>query len=132
FNGLLVEDQPIEITDPALAAKLGDARFFSATYRLFKLDGLEPACEDYGQAVIYRGSIAGAPTAFVLDKHHRIETGRVFPVCGNTWRMLKDSRFAAHFEFIGDFSRHFGLFEGCGGGLPFDQGAAPGTAASCC
>ena len=128
----LVEDQPISITDPKLAAKLGDARFFSATYRLFKLDALEPACEDYGQAVIYQGSIAGAPQAFVLDKHHRIETGRVFPVCGNTWRMLQDTRFAPHFQFIGDFSRHFGLFAGCGGGLPFDQQSAVPAAPSCC
>ena len=128
----LVEDQPISVTDSALAEKLGDARFYSATYRLFKLDGLEPACEDYGQAVIYRGSIPGAAHAFVLDKHHRIETGRVFPVCGNTWRMLQDTRFASHFQFIGDFSRHFGLFEGCGGGLPFDRQATATAAASCC
>jgi SAM-dependent methyltransferase len=84
----LVEDRPISVDDPRLAEKLGDARFFSATYRLFTLEGLEPACEDYGQAVIYQGSIPGAAHAFVLDKHHRIETGRVFPVCGNTWRML--------------------------------------------
>ncbi|AJE21524.1 methyltransferase domain-containing protein [Azotobacter chroococcum] len=128
----LVEDRPISVDDPHLAEKLGDARFFSATYRLFKLDGLEPACEDYGQAVIYQGSIPGAASAFVLDKHHRIETGRVFPVCGNTWRMLKDSRFAAHFQFIGDFSRHFGIFTGCGAGLPFDQPNAAAPAASCC
>ncbi len=128
----LVEDRPISIDDPALAEKLGEARFFSATYRLFKLDGLEPACEDYGQAVIYRGTIPGAAYAFTLDKHHRIETGRVFPVCGNTWRMLRDTRFAPHFQFIGDFSRHFGLFEGCGGGLPFDQPIAAVTASSCC
>lgn len=127
----LVEDQPISVTDPVLARKVGDARFFSATYRLFKLDGLEPACEDYGQAVIYQGSIPGAEHAFVLDKHHRIETGRVFPVCGNTWRMLQDTRFAEHFRFIGDFSRHYGLFEGCGGGLPFDQAVA-GAAPGCC
>lgn len=128
----LVEDRPIAVDDPRLASMLGDARFFSATYRLFKLDGLEPACEDYGQAVIYQGSIPGAAHAFVLDKHHRIETGRVFPVCGNSWRMLKDSRFAAHFQFIGDFSRHFGLFEGCGGGLPFDRPNVATSASSCC
>lgn len=128
----LVEDRPISVDDPELAEKLGEARFFSATYRLFKLEGLEPACEDYGQAVIYQGTVPGAGHAFVLDKHHRIETGRVFPVCGNTWRMLKETRFAPHFQFIGDFSRHFGLFEGCGGGLPFDQPIAAVTSSSCC
>ena len=107
-------------------------RFFSATYRLFKLAGLENACEDYGQAVIYRGTLPELPHAFTLDKHHHIETGRVFPVCGNTWRMLHDSRFRAHFEFIGDFSRHYGLFEGCGGGLPFDREASASSTSACC
>ena len=68
-------------------------RFYSATYRLFKLDGLESACEDYGQAVIYRGTIPDHAHRFVLDRHHDIEAGRIFPVCGNTWRMLHDTRF---------------------------------------
>ena len=127
----LVEDRPIAITDPALAACTEGIQFYSATYRLFKLDELEPDCEDYGQAVIYRGGIPNHERMFALDKHHAIEAGRVFPVCGNTWRMLHDSRFAAHFDFIGDFSRHFGIFAGCGGGLPFDrEGARP--ADSCC
>lgn len=125
----LVEDRPLEITDKALLPRIGNIQFFSATYRLFKLDQLETACEDYGQAVIYKGTIANHPNNFVLDKHHFIEAGKVFPVCGNTWSMLKDTRFAAHFEFIGDFSRHYGIFEGCGTALPFattsESGAAP-------
>lgn len=128
----LVEDRPLEMTDPAIAARIGAIGFFSATYRLFKIDGLEPDCEDYGQAVIYKGSMENSPDRFVLDKHHDIETGRVFPVCGNTWRMLHDTRFARHFEFIGDFSKHFGIFEGCGVGLPFDAGATGEAAAACC
>jgi len=128
----LVTDRPLAITDPELASRTGNLRFFSATYRLFKLDALETTCEDYGQAVIYRGSVPGHSGRFVLDKHHDIEAGRVFPVCGNTWRMLRETRFAAHFEFIGDFSRHYGLFAGCGGGLPFDAtGSTEGTSACC-
>lgn len=127
----LVEDRPIAVTDAQLLARVGNIRFFSATYRLFKLEGLESACEDYGQAVIYRGTLADLPAAFTLDKHHHMETGRVFPVCGNTWRMLHDSRFRAHFEFIGDFSRHYGLFEGCGGGLPFDHDTQISGSACC-
>ena len=129
----LVTDRPLAITDAELAAKTGELRFFSATYRLFNIDGLEDACEDHGQAVIYRGSIAGHAHQLVFDKHHAIEAGRVFPVCGNTFRMLKDSRLAPHFEFIGDASRHYGLFPGCGGVLPFD-GPAPvlGDGSACC
>ena len=128
----LVTDRPLTITDPDLQPRVGNLRFYSATYRLFKLDRLETACEDYGQAVIYRGSIPNHVDRFVLDKHHDIETGRVFSVCGNTWQMLHDTRFAAHFDFVGDFSRHFGLFEGCGGGLPFDKSSAADAGASCC
>lgn len=127
----LVEDKPLDITDPALAARAQNVRFFSATYRLFKLEELEPDCEDYGQAVIYKGTIPEHPHRFTLDDHHVIETGRVFPVCGNTWHMLNGTRFNEHFEFIGDFSRHFGLFEGCGDALPFDA-AESVVEESCC
>ncbi|MGB3378246.1 MAG: methyltransferase type 11, partial [Allopontixanthobacter sediminis] len=93
--------------------------FNSATYRLFKLDGLEPECEDYGQAVRYKGTVAGSERAFELDGHHSIEAGRMFPICGNSWKMLADTRFAPHFEFFGDFSKHYGVFPGCGSDSPF-------------
>lgn len=131
----LVEDRPLEVTDPKLAAKVGPINFFSATYRLFKDEGLENDCEDYGQAVIYKGSIDNHPERFQLDKHHDIEAGKVFPVCGNTWRMLKETRFAKHFEFIGNFEKHYGLFEGCGKTIPFDSsiGASDSESnGSCC
>lgn len=128
----LVEDRPLAITNDAVQDKLGNIRFHSATCRLFKLDGLEPDCEDYGQAVRYRGSVPQHPYELILDKHHVMETGRLFPVCGNTWRMLHDTRFREHFDFYGDFSRHYGLFPGCGGGLPFDSGSAADDAAGCC
>ncbi|WP_317931210.1 methyltransferase domain-containing protein [Halioxenophilus sp. WMMB6] len=130
----LVECRPLAVTDVELQAKLGMIQFMSATYRLFKLPKLDSACEDYGQAVIYRGSIAEAPHQFMLDDHHVLDAGRIFPVCGNSWQMLANTRFAPHFEFIGDFSRHFGLFPGCGGSTPFDQLAAVegGLGSSCC
>ena len=130
----LVSDRPLEFTAPELSDLVGDARFFSATYRLFNIPELEDACEDHGQAVIYRGSIPQAPTRLVFDKHHSIEAGRVFPVCGNTYRMLQQTRFAPHFDFIGGFDQHYGLFEGCGSAIPFDQAVTPSgaAAASCC
>lgn len=128
----LVTDRPLAITDPELASRTGNINFFSATYRLFNLDGLESACEDYGQAVIYKGGIPGQAHRFALDKHHDIQAGKIFPVCGNTWRMLQDTRFREHFEFIGDFSRHYGLFEGCGSSMPFDREASVNAAGACC
>jgi len=130
-----VTHRPLTIENPVLEERVAPLKFLSATYRLFKLSELEPACEDYGQAVIYKGTIPNAPHLFELDDHHAIETGKVFPVCGNTWMMLKDTRFARHFDFIGDFSTHYGIFEGCGGESPFEAlGASGGEAAlgGCC
>jgi len=116
----LVNDSPITVHDPAIIARLGNTQFFSATYRLFKIAGLEPACEDHGQAVVYRGTLEHEANQFKLDAHHIIERGRSFPVCGNTWRMLQETRFKSHFDFIGNRDRHFGIFEGCGTSLPFN------------
>ena len=130
----LVTSRLITIDNEAMRAKLGQAKFFSATYRLFKLDGLETACEDYGQAVIYKGTLAEQPDAFELDGHHLIERGKVFTVCGNTWRMLADTRFHPHFDFIGDFATHYGIFPGCGTSIPFATATAAPAAKSggCC
>ncbi|MDX8378612.1 MAG: methyltransferase domain-containing protein [Gallionella sp.] len=127
----LVDDAPLDITDAALAVQVGNIKFFSATYRLFKLNELEPACEDYGQAVIYRGTITDHAHHFVLDHHHDLEAGRIFPVCGNTWRMLHDTRFKPYFEFIGDFSQHYGLFPGCGADIPFVKSQDTRTSGCC-
>lgn len=130
----LVTSRPLDVTNPRLAAKLGSAKFFSATYRLFKLPQLETACEDYGQAVIYKGTIAGNPDAFTLDDHHDMERGRIFPVCGNTWLMLNETRFKQHFDFVGDFSHHHGIFPGCGTNIPFMAASNEAAAATpgCC
>ena len=127
----LVIDRPLAIGDPAIAAKLEGIAFHSATYRLFKLD-LEPQCEDYGQAVRYRGTVAGEGRVFTLDAHHRIEAGRVFPVCGNSYDMLAQTRFAEHFEFYGDRSRHYGVFQGCGTSSPFGRNEAIDDTSGCC
>ncbi len=127
----LVADRPLTINNDALRQKLAPAAFHAATYRLFRIEGLEGACEDYGQAVIYKGGLEHSETVFALDAHHHIERGRVFPVCGNTFRMLRDSRFAPWFDFIGDETTHYGIFPGCGTTSPFGQGDnAPSS--GCC
>ncbi len=129
----LVEDHPITIDSPEIETRIGHIGFFSATYRLFKLDGLESHCEDYGQTVVYTGGIVNSEQLFVLDKHHEIERGRMFPVCGNTHRMLNETRFADYFEFFGNQEIHFGIFNDCGTLMPFDSDE-PATigGGSCC
>lgn len=115
----LVKDRPLTIENAKLEQKIGHMDFYSATYRLFKLDQLETACEDYGQAVIYKGTIEHHPHVFNLDGHHKIETGKVFAVCGNTYRMLNETRFKGHFDFIGTWETHYGIFPDCGTPIPF-------------
>lgn len=131
----LVTDSPISINNSKLEEKVdGRVKFYSATYRLFKLSTLEPDCEDYGQCVIYKGTASeNQKHAFQLDDHHVFLAGKVSLVCGNTWRMLNETRFKMHFEFIGNFDKHFGLFEGCGKGIPFVSAkTADKIEASCC
>lgn len=100
------------IANPAIEAKLGGAKLYSITLRLFKLD-LEDRCEDYGQVAIYKGNLLDAPDCFVLDNGHRFETGRAVPVCRNTADMISKSRYRALFEVVGEGKRHYGLFQ-CG------------------
>lgn len=130
----LVEDSRITIENEEAEAKIGHIKFFSATYRLFKIPDLESHCEDYGQAVVYKGSVEASPKVFELDAHHSIEAGKVFPVCGNTYRMLHDTRFKKHFDFIGDMSTHYGIYADCGTPLPFASAASGGDGGDggCC
>lgn len=108
----IVSRSPIAITEPTVANKVGNARFFSMTVRAFKLP-LEDRCEDYGQIAYYDGGIPQAPHFFDLDDHHRFETGRPLAVCSNSAAMVAGTRFGRHFRIVGDTSRHFGLFD-CG------------------
>jgi len=127
-----IENKEITVENEELQEKLGNIKFFSVTYRLFKIDGLEEDCEDYGQAVRYKGTIERKPNIFHLDDHHPFQKGKIESVCGNTYMMLKETRFAEHFDFFGDFSTHYGIFEGCGGAMPFSiEGEGTGEGACC-
>jgi len=123
---------PIAIRNAEIERKIGAARFESLTLRLFKLAGLEPRCEDYGQLATYRGGLTGHEHLFALDDHHLFEAGRPERVCGNTAEMLSGTRLRAWFDVQGDRSRHFGLFA-CGETLAAQQrGAARSSASGAC
>ncbi len=127
----LVKDRILTIENSKLEEKIGHMNFYSATYRLFKINDLETACEDYGQAVRYKGTIEHNPHFFNLDGHHKIETGKMFLVCGNTYRMLSETRFKQHFDFYGDWNVHYGIFPDCGTAIPFDSSLL-GSGEPCC
>ena len=154
----LVTSVPVSVGNAALEERIAQhmpltnlgprgekvAQFYSATYRLWKIAELEPDCENYGQAVRYLGTMpfpavqntTEATTeklmsSVTLDNHHHFPAGMVVAVCGNTYRMLHQTRFRPHFEFLGgDFTQHFGIFPGCGKNMPFSTDSNSGG--GCC
>lgn len=128
----LVEDRPLGIENDEIEKLIGHINFYSATYRLFKLDELEHACEDYGQAVTYLGGIDQHTESFILDKGHLFARNKKVAVCQNSFRMLKESRFAPYFTFHDKSHIHQGLFAACGPSVPFDTNIKPAKATSCC
>ena len=85
--------------------------------------------------MIYRGGVEGMERVFTLDAEHAIEAGRVFPVCGNTLAMLMQTRFANHFDVVGEGDVHFGRFAGCAAPDVFSEpsGSVAAVAdAGCC
>ena len=107
----LVNSRAITIDNDELATRLGDLRFTSATYRLFKAVELEVDPQNYNQTVTYLGTIENHETQWDLDTSTRFIPQEKTPVSGNTWRTLKQSRFSSHFSFEGDFDKHLGLFK---------------------
>jgi len=129
----MIDTRALTIENPELEAMLGALKFASTTFRLFKLGGLELTREDYGQSAVYRGTAAHGETRFRLDQELELETGQAVRICGNTARMLTQSRFAPHFEVIGDTEAHRGAFQQSDGTDPFSaiaMGCAPQS--GCC
>ncbi|RJP33591.1 MAG: methyltransferase domain-containing protein [Phycisphaerales bacterium] len=108
-----VARRAVSVGNDAVRERIGLARFESLTIRVFKIDGLEDRCEDFGQVATYRGTIPHAAHSFVLDDHHEFIAGKPMLICGNTATMLAQTRYAPHFHVDGDRSRHFGPFP-CG------------------
>jgi ubiquinone/menaquinone biosynthesis C-methylase UbiE len=117
----------VGFADPRVAAKrvvnihnekiesiVGNINFYSMTYRLWKLEGLEDACEDYGHAAVYTGQLPEAPFKFKLDSAHVFDKNKPERICGNTALMLTQTRFKEYFKVQGSFTEHFGAFEDCG------------------
>ncbi len=128
----IIRSNSISINNKEVQDIVGNTQFESITFRLFKVPQLEDTCEDYGQAVTYKGTIPGCPDAFDLDDHHHFEKGRAILVCGNTYLMLKESRFSPHFLYFGDMGAHLGLFKGCGSPSPNPETASHTDTYLCC
>jgi len=101
----------ITVGDSKLQHLLGNAKFYSITYRLFKQSQIEDRCEDFGQVAVYKGTIPEHPHYYDLDDHHRFYTGKPMLVCGNSACMVGDTWLGKHFTVMGDTSTHYGLFD---------------------
>jgi len=122
----------IDISNEEVRDRVGNIRFSSITYRLWKIEGLEDACEDYGHIAVYRGGVREAPFAFALDNGHVFEQDRPEKVCGNTALMLSQTRFRDFFEVTGSFNRHLGAFRDCGTPPATDQDGPTYGGSGCC
>lgn len=125
----MMDTRRLTINHDEVQRKVENIKFYSTTYRLFKLEKLETLCEEYGQAVTYKGGIEEMPFAFRLDDHHVFEKGKIESVCGNTYMMLANTRFRDFFDFYGDFDTHYGLYGACYNN-DLDEGA--GSSEGCC
>ena len=106
----VISQSPVSLDDPDIIEKAGAINFLSMTIRAFKCD-FEDICENYGQVAFYKGTIPDFPHSFILDNHHEFKVGLPYPICGNTYKMLAETRYAEHFNLIGDFSHHYGVFD---------------------
>ena len=118
----LVKDRPLSLTNKDIEKLIGFAKFYSATYRLFKIPEFDNTDgEDYGLKIKYKGTIETCPDIFILDKENKFETGKEYNICGNTYRILNESRFRKHFEFYGNFEIHYGIMNNCSSMFPFNK-----------
>lgn len=130
----VITEVPIALQSAEIERKVGAAQFTSVTYRLLKVDGMDPQCEDYGQLATYGGGIWNRESVFWLDDHHAFEVGRPERICRNTARMLTGTRFAPFFD-VTEPGDHFGAFP-CGPTVAAAQygskGSPGGTSSGCC
>ena len=106
----IVSRRAITINNPEIEKKIGEIDFYSMTIRAFKLSTLEDICENYGQSVIYRGTIPENQDSFLLDDTHVLITNKPMSVCGNLAAMLRETRYKKHFHIVGDMAVHRGPF----------------------
>ncbi|KAL3865074.1 hypothetical protein ACJMK2_006707 [Sinanodonta woodiana] len=91
----LVRASEIPIEREDFKQVLGDARFVSVTYRLFKLPNeTQPA-----RQVIYKGEITGFPDQLNFDHQNVFQANDIVDVDEELSTILSASRFADEFEF---------------------------------
>lgn len=92
----MVSASSVDIEREDFKKILGDARFVSVEYRLFKLP---KKCDQTSSQVIYNGEIPGYEDEFVFDFKTSFKKGDVVSVDGGIISVLRGSRYNDEFEF---------------------------------
>eukprot|EP00823_Brevimastigomonas_motovehiculus_P003241 TRINITY_DN195_c0_g1_i1.p1 TRINITY_DN195_c0_g1~~TRINITY_DN195_c0_g1_i1.p1 ORF type:complete len:456 (-),score=147.78 TRINITY_DN195_c0_g1_i1:276-1568(-) len=108
----LLTASPVQIKSDKHAALLGNAKFYSITFRLYKLkkSEIENEEEDYGQIATYLGTIPEHEHSFQFDSEIKFVAHKPLAVSGNVAAVLSHSWLASYFEVEGDRSTHYGPF----------------------
>lgn len=109
----LVDTDIITMKNEKIETLVGDIKFHSNTYRLFKISSLEYDQEDYGHKVSYKGTIAENSCSFKLDNKNIFTTNQVNRVSSNTFSIIKASRLNKYFDLIDSNEKHKGSFSSC-------------------
>jgi radical SAM/Cys-rich protein len=109
----VVSTKEINITDKSLKDIVGNTKFYSMTYRLWKIKNLDTVCEDYAQTATYIGGIEHNEHQFELDENHLFEKNRPEHICKNTAFMLSQTRYKRYFKITGETNTHYGQFKSC-------------------
>ncbi|XP_066515948.1 arsenite methyltransferase isoform X2 [Hoplias malabaricus] len=92
----LVTASVVSVGNAELEKLLGDYKFVSATYRLFKLP---KNSERKPSLVIYNGNITGSEEDLEFDAQYAFKVNEVLVVDGDMSSILKNSRFSEEFSF---------------------------------
>ncbi|KAI8319457.1 S-adenosyl-L-methionine-dependent methyltransferase [Martensiomyces pterosporus] len=89
----------IDVYDVELKKLVGDTKFYSITYRLFKVPQPDGERElDQGQTATYLGTIEGCENEYALDVNNVFPKGVPVKVSGNTAAVLTSAWLAGYFE----------------------------------
>ncbi|XP_070554578.1 arsenite methyltransferase-like isoform X2 [Ptychodera flava] len=91
----LVDVSPVTVDNEVLQNIVGEAKFVSATYRLFKIQ--DQKAEE--TQVMYNGTIVECNDKFVLDIHNAYKTGEIAQVDADVAAILQNTRFSDYFTF---------------------------------
>ena len=87
--------------------------FVTITCRLLNSELTSDHCEDYGEEIIYDGSLPDYPDFFLYDKDIRFPAGKQRHVCDNVTALgLQGCRYSKVIKVIGDRSVHYGDIHG--------------------